>query len=206
MGRRGERGRAARSSRKHGDCFSRRARKEGYAARSVYKLEAIDRRHHLLRPGQRLLDLGCHPGSWLEYMARKVGPSGRVLGIDLQPTEPPSSWTEVVCADVREWDPNCLAGKARFDGVLSDMAPRTTGVRVRDHALSMALAERALTIAQELLRPGGFLLVKVFAGSDLAGLTARIEANFRSFSRERPHAVRRESKELYLLGQGLRAR
>ncbi|MBM4320683.1 MAG: RlmE family RNA methyltransferase [Deltaproteobacteria bacterium] len=203
-GRRGRGGLPARdpASRRVGDTYSHRAREEGYAARSVYKLKDIDERLHLLAPGQRVLDLGCHPGSWLKYAAQRVGREGRVVGIDLVPTPAPAAWAEVIAGDVFCWDPATLAERGRFDAVLSDMAPSTTGVQVTDHARSMALAERALAIACGVLRPGGLLLIKVFTGEDLRLLETKIRKYFSMFSRERPAAVRQQSREIYLLGRG----
>ncbi len=194
------------NSRKRGDSFSRRARQEGFAARSVYKLKAIDERRQLLRRGQCVLDLGCHPGSWLAYVAKRVGPKGYVLGLDLQPTEAPAAWAEALTADVYTWDAAAHPRAGHFDALLSDMAPKTTGIKAADHARSVALVERALELACVVLRPGGFLLTKVFAGGDLKELERSFRAHFGSLRHERPPAVRRESKELYLLAQGFERR
>lgn len=192
------------ASRRVGDTYSHRARDEGYAARSVYKLKDIDERLRLLAPGQRVLDLGCHPGSWLKYAAQRVGAKGRVVGIDLVATPAPAAWVEVTAGDVFTWDATALPDAGSFDAVLSDMAPATTGVRVTDHARSMALAERALEIARQVLRPGGLLLIKVFSGEDIQGLEAELRRSFAALTRERPPAVRRDSKEIYLLAKGFR--
>jgi 23S rRNA (uridine2552-2'-O)-methyltransferase len=192
------------ASRRVGDVFSARAREEGYAARSVYKLKDIDARLRLLSPGGRVLDLGCAPGSWLKYAAERVGRQGRVVGIDLTPTPAPAPWAEALTEDVYRWDPTTLPECGRFDAVLSDMAPATTGVKVTDHARSLALAERALEIARQALRPGGLLLIKVFTGGDLRELEVALRREFASLSRERPPAVRRDSKEIYLLARGFK--
>ncbi len=183
-----------------GDHFTRKAKEQGYAARSVYKLEAMDRKYGLFRPGQRVLDLGCHPGSWSKYVSARVGEGGYVLGVDLTPTKSPAPWVELVQGDVFDWSPP--DGSARFDAVISDMAPATTGVRVTDHARSMRLVHRAMDLAEAWLRPGGLLLVKVFSGEDLGEFEARVRRVFRKVQRERPPAVRRESMELYVLGIG----
>ncbi len=190
------------NDRKGGDHFSQQARREGYPARSVYKLQAIDERHKLLAPNQRLLDLGCSPGSWLKYAAKKVGPGGRIVGIDLSPTPSPAPWAEVHQGDIYDWDFGGDPDRGRFHGVLSDMAPATTGVRITDHSRSMALAERALEVAEILLAPGGFFLVKVFDGATLHDFERETRRRFKVVKRERPPAVRSESKELYILARG----
>jgi 23S rRNA (uridine2552-2'-O)-methyltransferase len=185
------------------DHYATRARREGFAARSAYKLEEIDRRRRLLRPGQRVLDLGCAPGSWLQYAARRVGPSGQVLGVDLEPVGlalPPQ--VRVITADVLALSGEELLGEGPpFDLVLSDMAPRTSGIKGADAARSAGLARRALALAASLLRPGGALLVKVFQGAELPALRKEFAAAFERVSLEKPKASRAESVEVFLLGQ-----
>ncbi len=188
------------------DHYFRRARQEGFAARSVYKLEEIDRRRRLLRKGQRVLDLGAAPGSWLQYAAGRVGPKGRVVGVDLQPLQvklPPQARAlrgdafELAAAEL-------LAGGPAFDVLLSDMAPKTTGVPAADAARSAELVLRALALAHEVLRPGGALLAKVFQGGRLPELRQGFRSAFEQVTLEKPKASRAESVEVFLLGQGLR--
>ena len=189
------------------DHYFQRAKREGFAARSVYKLEELDRRYRLLAPGQRVLDLGCAPGSWLQYAAGRVGPQGRVVGVDLQPVTValPSHATGLV-ADVFELAPGALpAGTVPFDVILSDMAPRTTGVRSADAARSAQLVLRALVLAEALLRPGGCLLVKVFQGGELPALREAFRQMFPRVRLAKPKASRSESVEIYLLGEERRA-
>ncbi len=187
------------------DHFARRAQREGFAARSVYKLEEIDGRVHLLRGGQRVLDLGCSPGSWLQYAARVVGSKGRVVGLDLKPIDcvlPPHVTTyvadafETPTADLLAW------GDGPFDVVLSDMAPATSGHRLTDHVRSVELCRRALEVAGAVLRPGGAFVCKVFEGEDLADLAADVRQRFRSLKRVKPRSTRSESVELFLVAQG----
>ncbi|MBW8004138.1 MAG: RlmE family RNA methyltransferase, partial [Planctomycetes bacterium] len=142
------------------DSYFHKAKREGYAARSAYKLEEIDRKRRLLRPGMRVLDLGCAPGSWLQYAAQQVGTEGRVTGVDLQEVTAslPSAVT-VLQADVFDLGPAQLGGNVEgegegFDVILSDMAPATSGIKQADAARSARLAERALELAQKCLRPG----------------------------------------------------
>ena len=205
------------------DHYAQRARREGVAARSYYKLEEIDQRHRLLRPGQRVLDLGCAPGSWLQYAAQRIGPSGRALGLDLQPVRvalPPNALA--IVADVLAWptETNPAIGAeisteisteisaeftAGFDAVLSDMAPSTSGIKSADAARSAELAERALAIAMTSLRPGGWLLVKAFQGARFPELRRAFTEVFGTVSVEKPKASRAESVEVFLLGRERRA-
>ena len=185
------------------DGWTARAKARGYPARSVFKLEALDLRFGLLRPGQTVLDLGCHPGSWLRYAARRVGPDGWVLGIDLTPTEAPAGPARTLAADVFALDPRELDRDARgYDVVLSDMAPDTTGVPDTDRARSAALAGRALDFALALLRPGGALVVKVFGGPEADEIFSRASQGFARVRRARPEAVRKASTELYVVALG----
>jgi 23S rRNA (uridine2552-2'-O)-methyltransferase len=188
------------------DHYFQKAKREGYAARSAYKLEEIDRRQRLLRRGQRVLDLGCAPGSWLQYAAERVGAEGRVLGVDLQPVTarlPPQA--RAMEADAFQVAPEALLEDGMlFDGVLSDLAPKTTGIPSADAARSAELVLRALELARRTVKPGGFLLAKAFQGARLAELRAAFGAAFERVSIEKPKASRAESVEIFLLGRGLR--
>lgn len=191
------------------DHYFHKAKREGFAARSVYKLEEIDRRRRLLRKGLCVLDLGCAPGSWLQYAAQKIGAQGRVLGIDLQPvTAALPEQATVLQGDAFELPPETLLAHlpegGRFDVVLSDMAPRTTGIRSADAARSADLVRHALAVAEAVLRPGGALLAKVFQGAALPELRNAFGAVFETVSVEKPKATRSESVEVFLLGQGRR--
>jgi len=190
------------------DIYRTRARAAGYASRAVYKLKEIDERYRLLRPGQRVLDLGCSPGSWLQYLAARVGPRGLVLGVDLHPPTiplaPPLSFFpgEVESLDLAAIRAVC----PNFHVVVSDLAPKTSGVREVDQQRSLALARRAWEVARALLRPGGHFLVKVFAGPDLPELTAVLEKGFQTVRTVKPAGSRAASKEIYLLGLKRRGR
>ena len=186
------------------DHYARRAKQDGFAARSAYKLEEIDRRKGLLKAGQRVLDLGCAPGSWLQYAAARVGENGMVIGIDVQPVAvalPPQARALEgdVFGPVTDMLPH---GGRGFDVILSDMAPKTTGVPSGDAARSAALARRALELARALLRPGGVLLVKVFQGGEYPALRQEFRACFQRVTVEKPKASRSESVEVFLLGTG----
>lgn len=195
-------------NRRRPDHFARRAQREGFAARSVYKLEEIDRRVGLLRRGMRVLDLGCSPGSWLQYAAAAVGPRGRVVGIDLKPVEVAGgAHVRAEVADAFETPPAQLLdwGGGPFDLVLSDMAPATSGNRLADHARSIDLCRRALTVAEAVLASGGGFVCKVFEGEDAADLAADVRSRFERFKRIKPKGTRSESVELFFVAQGYRA-
>ena len=188
------------------DHYFRRARKEGYLARSVYKLEEIDRRLRLLKPGQRVLDLGCHPGSWLQYCARIVGKSGLVVGVDARKISvelPPQ--VLFFQADVFELSPADLHHLSKeFDVVLSDLAPATSGIRSVDSDRSSTLFQRALALADDLLVPGGHFLGKIFQGSGFDANARELKSKFRKVRGIKPRATRKESKEVYLVAMGKR--
>ena len=187
------------------DHYFQKAKREGYAARSVYKLEEIDRRLRLLRPGDRVLDLGCRPGSWLQYALRAVGPHGAVVGIDRDRLDSPPAGpcVRVMEGDIYTTSDAELLGPLRaFDVVLSDMAPDTTGVRATDQARSAALFEEALARAERLLAPGGAFVGKIFQGPDVDGLRRRMTERFTEVRTLKPESSRAQSIEVYLAGKG----
>jgi len=186
------------------DRYAKRAKDDGYQARSVYKLQEIDRRARLLRRGHRVVDLGCHPGSWSRFALERIGAGGRLVGVDLEQTELGAgtflrgSVLEVGFDDLRD----ALGGPA--DVVLSDMAPKTTGARDADHYVQIELARRALEIAAALLVPGGALVCKVFEGGEAADFQREAREHFAKVKRMRPEAVRRQSREWFLVATGRR--
>jgi 23S rRNA (uridine2552-2'-O)-methyltransferase len=188
------------------DAYYRRAKNQGYAARSVFKLQEMDKRYGLLRSGQAVLDLGCHPGSWLQYASQKVGRSGRLVGVDLQ--EPGVSLPSGSCfiqADLLELTPDQVrerSGVEVFDLVMSDVAPRTSGIKDRDAAQSLELTQAALDMALALLRPGGSFLAKVFFGPEVDDLIRQVKGAFKLGKGHKPDASRSASKEIYILGKG----
>jgi 23S rRNA (uridine2552-2'-O)-methyltransferase len=189
------------------DGYFKRARQEGYAARSVYKLEEIQQRTQLLKAGMCVLDLGCAPGAWVQLTAKIVGERGRVVGVDITPVQIPlPSWATALEADVDEVEIDLLrkhSGRP-FDVVLSDLAPHTSGVRHVDQARSARLVERAAEIAVQGLVPGGAFVAKVFDSADTQQLIDQLRAQFSKVRRLRPRATRTHSKEIYLVATGLR--
>jgi 23S rRNA (uridine2552-2'-O)-methyltransferase len=184
------------------DHYTRRARQEKWLARSVYKLEEIDRKYRLIRPGGRILDLGCYPGSWTQYCIRKAGAAGQVVGVDLhEPEDLKSAHFRFIKADVLSLDIEWLLGEiGSRDAVISDLAPSTTGIAVADVTRSLELARRALAIALAVLRKKGHFLCKVFEGEGTQDLRREVSSHFEQMKIIRPSAVRKASREMYFLG------
>jgi 23S rRNA (uridine2552-2'-O)-methyltransferase len=186
------------------DPYFRRAKEEGYRARSAYKLLQIQERFHVLHRGDTVLDLGAAPGSWSQVATRLVGSDGLVIAVDLQPIEPIEDVLtiqgDMTSADVQEELATAAGGPV--DIVLSDAAPNVSGIRLRDHAFSIALVYSALDIAQRLLRPGGSFVAKVFEGEDFAQLLVDLRNRFQRVKPFYPDATRREGYEIFVVCQG----
>lgn len=184
------------------DHYTRQARKDNFAARSVYKLQEIQKKYRILSRRARVLDLGCAPGSWLQFAARQVGCGGRVIGIDLTPVtiQLPECVT-VITGDVADLEGHLAAlGQTRFDAVLSDMAPATTGNRHVDEARSLGLCEAALDIAEKHLVPGGHFVCKIFQGGDTKAFTEAVRSQFQRQTALRPKSTRKASREVFVIG------
>jgi len=191
------------------DAPYRQAKAAGYRARSAYKLIQLDDRFRLLRRGDLVADLGAWPGAWLQVAAERVGPRGRVVGIDLVAIEPLRS-PNVTCVvgDVR--DPTAIATVRDHLGgpasvVLCDLSPKLSGVRATDDAIASELTSAALDATALLLRPHGRLLVKLFMSPDYAAHVARLKTSFAEVRTTRPEASRRGSSELYAVCSGYSA-
>jgi 23S rRNA (uridine2552-2'-O)-methyltransferase len=188
---------------KRPDAWTRKAKAEGYAARSVYKLDEIDRRHQILPRGVgTAIDLGCYPGSWSRWLLQK---RVRVVGVDLKAPElDGGTWIarsiyEVEAAELLE------AAGGHVQLFVSDMAPNTTGNRLGDHVRQIELADRALDLARACLLADGVFVVKVFDGEDAPAYVNRVRAVFREVKRLKPDATRDRSVEFFLVGKGLKA-
>jgi len=184
------------------DHYARRARGEKWLARSVYKLKDIDRKYHLLTSGYRVLDLGCYPGSWSQYSIERVGPKGAVIGVDLREPEGLRAQNfHFIEADVLQLDGVRLAKEiGPMDVVISDLAPQTTGVKFLDNSRSMDLATKALNISTVMLKREGHFLCKIFEGEDQKIFRDEFSHYFNQTRSLRPSAVRKGSREIYLLG------
>lgn len=188
------------------DHFYRRAKEEGFVARSVYKLDEIDREFKLIKKGGTVVDLGCAPGSWMQYVEQRIGESGQAFGIDLLPVRMgfgPN--VKIIEGDAFSMTLEQLMNAPEgdipgVDVVLSDMAPNTTGIRSVDAARSMALSERALEVAQRLLKPGGHFVVKVLEGGEMKTFVDAIRATFTTVKVKRPKSTRPGSTETFVVG------
>jgi len=182
------------------------AKKRGYPARSIFKLEEIQKKMLLLRRGMRVLDLGAAPGSWSLYAMQQVGQEGRVLAVDLsQITQPFGPNVTVVQGDAFDLGSEVLARYAPYDVVLSDMAPKTSGVKMRDQAASFELFVRAMEVAQTFGKPDGCaFVVKIFMGPEFSEAIELAKKTFKKTKVVRPEGTRPSSKEVFLVGQGLR--
>jgi len=188
------------------DHYTRQAQKDNFAARSVYKLQEIQKKYRILKRGTRVLDLGCAPGSWLQFAAQTAGPDGRLVGIDLTPvTIVLPDHVTVITGDVADLEGHLTQlEQTRFDTVLSDMAPATTGNRHVDEARSMGLCEAALDIAEKTLVPSGGFVCKIFQGSDFKAFTDAVKSRFDRQAAFRPQSTRKASREVYVIGLGKR--
>jgi 23S rRNA (uridine2552-2'-O)-methyltransferase len=186
------------------DHYFRKAKEENYAARSVFKLEEIDKKSKLFKPNQVVLDLGASPGSWSQYASQKVGAGGKVLGVDLKPVTVSLNNAVFIQADLRDLNLEQIfkenGFQPPFDLVLSDMAPNTTGIRFTDQARSMELCELALDVARRFLKPGGHFVCKLFHSDDFTKLRDEIKKDFQKFEAVKPDSTRKISKEIFLVG------
>ena len=186
------------------DHYSRRAKKERFPARSVYKLKEIQKKHNLIKKGDNVLDLGCFPGSWLLYAADLAGDKGQVVGIDLEPvTVELPSHVRTYTADILSMDDELFESLGKkFNVVLSDMSPATTGNKRVDSARSYNLCQAALFIAQAVLIRGGSFVCKIFQGEDFALFSNSVKSGFNKQKIFKPQSSRKASKEIYIIGLG----
>ena len=190
------------------DPWVQRAKAEGWRSRAAFKLMEIDDKDRLIRRGGIIVDLGCTPGGWSQVARKRLGSSGRVIGLDLLPLDPLLPGVEFLQGDfhdeaVLKQVEEMLHG-AKVDLVLSDMAPNMSGIPMSDQARSIHLAELALDFAANHLQPQGAFLVKVFQGSGFAEYVVAMRQVFRKVVTRKPEASRGRSSELYLLGVGLK--
>lgn len=189
------------------DEYVRRAQREGYRARSVYKLQEINERDRLLKPGQTVVDLGAAPGSWCEYAIAQLGKRGSLIALDLLEMKPIDG-VDIIQADFSEQEglDRLLAVPSghQVDLVMSDMAPNISGISSADQARSIHLLELALDFCEQVLRPGGTLLAKAFQGVGYPEYQKALKQRFQTVKSRKPKASRAKSREIYLLAQGFR--
>ncbi len=193
-------------SRQQNDPYVKRAREQGYRARAAYKLLELDEKDHLFKGVKRVVDLGAAPGSWSQVARKRLGPSGTVISLDLLPMEPIDG-VVFLQGDFRDDEvlaqlESALDGQ-KLDLVLSDMAPNLSGVGPSDQARSIHLAELALAFAEDWLDISGALVVKVFQGAGFDELLTAFRRSFRTVKARKPAASRSQSREIYLVGNGL---
>lgn len=183
------------------DFYSKKAKKAGYAARSVYKLEEIDQKFKLLKKGMKIADLGCAPGSWSQYVSKIVGNTGLVVAID---------YKKILCAApnivlvhgnfTKEENKAKIAEYAPFHGIISDMAPDTSGDRLTDCYNSSNLVRSALTFSNDNLKRGGFFVAKIFQGGDEKEIMSELKKNFETAKWFKPNSSRKNSFETFIIG------
>jgi 23S rRNA (uridine2552-2'-O)-methyltransferase len=187
------------------DEFVRRAQREGYRSRAVYKLDELQRRDRFIRPGMTVVDLGAAPGGWSQYACKLLGRRGRIVALDMLPMEPLPG-VEFIQGDFREQDV-VEAVMQRIEGqvvdlVMSDIAPNISGVDAVDQPRSMYLAELAVDFSEKVLRQGGDLLLKLFQGEGSDRLLSGLRASYERVAIRKPKASRARSREVYVLARG----
>lgn len=183
------------------DFYTQKAKDEGYPARSIYKLQEIDKKYNLIKKGDRVLDLGCTPGSWLIYISEKIGRFGRVLGIDIEDIKIPVKENTVFFKKdillLNDFDFEKF--NTKFNVVVSDLAPKTSGIKFADAGKSLELCEKSFEISRKVLVPGGNFLCKIFEGEFADEFFSKIKDNFKLTKRFKPEASRKESNEIYII-------
>ena len=196
------------------DEFVKRAQAEGWRSRAVFKLEEIDAKDRLIRPGMTVVDLGAAPGGWCQYVAKKLHGKGRIIALDILDMEP-IEHVEFLQGDFTEDEPlqrlletigEDSGGGPGVDLVMSDMAPNMSGMDGIDQPKGIYLAELALDLAEKVLKPGGNFLVKVFQGEGTDAFMSALKQRFTKVTVRKPKASRARSREVYLLATGLKAR
>jgi 23S rRNA (uridine2552-2'-O)-methyltransferase len=188
------------------DAYFKAAKLQGFVARSAFKLEEMDKRWRFLKPGMSVLDLGCAPGSWLQYSSRKVGPKGKLLGVDIEPVRVDLPNVKTVVGDLtrlKAEDP-IFADYKPFDFVQSDAMVKTVGISDSDCARSVALVESALALAEQVLKPGGGFVAKVFEGPGFTEFYVVLKRKFGKTYVSKPEAVREGSREVYVVALGFK--
>ncbi|NGM20414.1 RlmE family RNA methyltransferase [Roseomonas stagni] len=188
------------------DPYVKEAKARGLRSRAAFKLEQMDDKFRLLKPGSRVVDLGAAPGGWTQVSLARGGAKAKVVAIDLLPVDPIPG-AILIEGDFQEQaaeDAVLAALDGQADLVLSDMAPNTTGHNATDHLRIMALAELALDFARRVLAPGGGFVTKVFAGGSEKEFLATLKRDFAQVRHAKPPASRKDSAELYVVATGFR--
>jgi 23S rRNA (uridine2552-2'-O)-methyltransferase len=190
------------------DHYYNKAKKENFLARSVYKLDEIDKKHKIIKTGQRVLDLGYHPGSWTQYVSDMVGPQGKVVGIDIKPVNKKLLTLKNINLfekDIFDVQAPKDLGLEEVDVLLSDMAPNTTGIKSVDQIRSLALVEAVFDFMPRVLRPGGDIVIKVFDSHQAQDFLKSQKKLFNKLEFLKPKSTRSVSKEFFVIGKGYKA-
>lgn len=185
------------------DYFFKKAKEQNFAARSIFKLEEIDQRYKIIKKGDFILDLGASPGSWSQYCSKKIGPTGKILGIDLKDVNLTLPNAFFYKSDIKNFSVGDkmkeLGFPEKFDVVLSDMAPSTTGIRLTDQLRSLELCEMAFETATQHLKPGGHFVCKLFHSGEFESFRSKIKSSFEKIALLKPKSTRKESKEIFFI-------
>ena len=189
------------------DAYHQRAKREGFRSRAAYKLQELQRAQRVLSRGDRVVDLGCWPGGWLQVASQRVGPKGRIVGVDLAEIQPPLRPEQVVALTADLGDPEtattiveALGGQAAL--VLCDAAPKLTGVKATDRAREELLLESVEALIPLLLRPRGSLILKILEGPEAQAIVKRVQQSFSKAKTVKLQATRKGSTEKYLVARG----
>ena len=189
------------------DPYVKQAQREGYRSRSAYKLVELDQKDRLIRPGMRVMDLGSAPGGWSQVLSRRLGERGKVLATDILPMEPIDNvdfiqgdfTDEAIVGQIHDW-----LGGAKFDLIVSDIAPNITGIDSADQASSIYFLELALDTVRETLKPGATFVAKMFQGAGSDEWLKDLRKSFDKVSIRKPGASRPESREVYVVAKGFK--
>ncbi len=185
------------------DHYFKKAKDEGYRARSAYKLKMIQEKFHVIQLKDRVLDLGAAPGSWMQVVLEYLGPQGRIVGVDLENIEPlRDRRAEVMIGDVYDVEiQHIITSHGPYNVIISDMAPKTTGSKITDQARSLTLVEQVFFIATQCLMREGIVCAKVFEGADVQSFVKNTSHTYAKVSLFKPKASRGESFETYIIAQ-----
>lgn len=191
------------------DHYFNKAKNENYLARSIYKLEEIDEKYKILKPGMMVVDFGYHPGSWIQYTSKVIGEEGKVVGIDVREVNKKLSGIKNVRVYQKDifdiQDLNQLEVDGQFDVVLSDMAPNTTGIKSLDQDRSLNLVESVFGLLPKFLKPGGNFVIKVFDSQNAQNYLKDQKNLFKEFHYLKPKSTRSISKEFFVIGKQFKA-
>lgn len=191
---------------KRKDSYYFKAKSEGYKSRAAYKLLELNKKHNFIKKGFKVLDCGAAPGGWSQVSLQLTGKSGFVAAVDYEAVEGINEINfKFIQGDMKDEETiNALLALTdnKYDTVLSDMAPKTTGIKLKDHADSVELAVLAFNFAKKVLKPGGCFVTKIFDGEDRQDYVKSLQADFKQVKTARPDATRKESYEMYVIASG----